>query len=493
MRGFLGDLAVAFRSDMRRLSRRSRCRVADRPRNVRRAVHHEPVSVRGNDVRDPNSPRLHEAAFDAQATWAREYARRHRRRRGLAWVIGVFMAGFLAFGIPPLIGGPLWEAIVLAVFFTAGPLGCIGIAAQDAVKADPTGSYWRIAWAMMLLTSAEFIWRYHDTGHLAYGVVQAIFSVSIPLLLFCALRIPPDPSVDWEAVYDDFLANVRTGESGKVYPCRIRDDKQAEEICADWLKRFGYADARVSEKTKSGHDNGIDIYAAGAVAQVKYWLTDRVGIKDVQRLVGSAAPGQAKFFFAASGYTRNAARWAAHPDRRIALFRLLPDGHLLALNYHAKKKLWFPPFRLMVRTSAPRSLWLTVMTAIVFGLGAVFYVVALAYILAAPGATMEGMAVVVLLSALFLVMFLLTSAGLVRRVIRGVGDYLRRRRWPGWRDILVGPERPAPVSLLPPDSFISYEGLGWLRMITMAFDLASAARICRNLVWTRARTTVRTR
>jgi Restriction endonuclease len=451
------------------------------------------VPVRGNDIKDPNSPPLHEAASGAQATWAREYARRHHRRRRLTWVIAVCMAGFIGVGIPPLIGGPSWEAIVLAVFFTAGPLGCIGVAAQDAVKADPAGSYWRIAWAMMLLTSAEFIWHYHDSGHLAYGIVQALCAVSVPLSLFCALRIPLDPSVDWDAVYDDFLANVRTGDDRKAYPCRIRDDKQAEEVCAGWLKRFGYADARVSGKTKSGHDDGIDVYAAGAVAQVKYWLNDRVRIKDVQRLVGSAAPGQAKFFFAASGYTRNAAKWAAHPDRRIALFRLLPDGHLVALNYHAKKRLWFQPFRLMVRGGSPRSVRLAVVTAIFLGLGTIFYVATLAYILAASGATMEGITVMVLLAALFLVAFLLTSAGLARRLIRGVVDYLRRRQWAGWRDILVGPERPAPVSLLPPDSFVSYEGMGWLRMITMTFDLVSTARICRNLVWARARSIVRTR
>lgn len=299
------------------------------------------MPVPGNDADDTSvsALRMHEAAAESQAVWAAKYVRQHRHRRRLVWLIAFVLAVPLAFGIPSLAGGPSWEALVLTAFFTGGPLGCIGIAAQEAVKGAQAGSYWRVAWGMMLLTAAEFLWRYHDTGHLAYGIIQALCAVCIPLALTRGLRIPPDPSVNWDAVQDDFLDNVRTGETGKIYPRLISDDRQAEEVCAEWLRKFGYADAKVSAKTGSGHDYGIDVYAGLAVAQVKYWLTTRVGIKDVQRLAGAAAPGQAKFFFAAAGYTKAAIRWAAYPGRRIALFMLRPDGHLIALNYHAKKKI----------------------------------------------------------------------------------------------------------------------------------------------------------
>ena len=39
---------------------------------------------------------------------------------------------------------------------------------------------------------------------------------------------------------------------------------------------------------------------------------------------------------------------------------LRPDGHLIAMNYHAKKRLWFSPLRLPTRTTTPRSVWLIV-------------------------------------------------------------------------------------------------------------------------------------
>ena len=92
--------------------------------------------------------------------------------------------------------------------------------------------------------------------------------------------------------------------------------------------------------------------------------------------------------------------------------------------------------------------------------------------------------VLIFMAVLFLVMFLLTSAGPLRRVIRGAENYLRHRQWPGWRPVLVGPEpeRTARASLLPPDSVIGYEELAWLRIITMTFDLVSTVRGWRSLV-----------
>lgn len=154
------------------------------------------------------------------------------------------------------------------------------------------------------------------------------------------------------------------------------------------------------------------------------------------------------------------------------------------MNYQAKKRLWFSPLRLPTRITTPRSVWLIVLTAAVLGPGTAYYFGILAYLLVSSRASLEGIMVMTFLAVLFLVMFLLTSAGPLRRVIRGTENYLRHRKWPGWRPVLVGPEpeRTARASLLPPDSVIGYEGLAWLRIITMTFDLVSTVRGWRSLV-----------
>ena len=67
--------------------------------------------------------------------------------------------------------------------------------------------------------------------------------------------------------------------------CRTPED--FEEVAAEWLRFWGYVDAR---RTRSGPDGGADVVATGAVAQVKAWMTP-IGSPHVQQLKDVAYDG----------------------------------------------------------------------------------------------------------------------------------------------------------------------------------------------------------
>ena len=432
---------------------------------------------------------LHESASAAQARWAAGYIRQHRRRRRFAWILAVALAGCVGFGIFCVVGGVWWNALLVSLFFTLVPLICIQYAAEYSIDGFPAAAEWLTAWVIFLLDGAVLLGHYHDSGRLAYGVAQASCAAGVPLLLALGLRIPPDPSIDWDGVLADFLIRARTARSGKACPYRISDYAQAEEMAAAWLRRFGYRDAAVSGKSSSGNDGGIDVYSAGAVAQVKYWLTTRVGLPEVQRLVGSSEPGQARFFFAASGYTGKAATWAASSDHKVALFIIGADGNLTAVNYWAKKALWFAPFRMPSVLRKPRQAWHGVVSAVTLGLATVVFLAAGICLLAAPRVKSgsAGLIVIVMsLAILSLLLFILTSAASLWKLLRAVKDYRRYRQWPGWRSIFAEPPRDDCDAGLPPDEFTGYCGPAPLRIFGMIIDLASAIRLCRRMAASRA-------
>ncbi len=129
-----------------------------------------------------------------------------------------------------------------------------------------------------------------------------------------------------------------------AYPVMVRSDRDAENAAALWLHRLGYTDAVL---TAGGRDYGVDVTSAGAVAQVKRWRTKNVGVADVQRLAGSAEPGQACFFFASRGYTDAARAWAEHSEQRVGLFVMRDNGTLIAINRWAYLALCRAPKRLV--------------------------------------------------------------------------------------------------------------------------------------------------
>jgi hypothetical protein len=69
----------------------------------------------------------------------------------------------------------------------------------------------------------------------------------------------------------------------KPEPREVSSWQAAEVNAADWMRYWGFLDARV---TQSGSDGGIDVRATGAVAQVKR-EAKAVGRPAVQNLVGA--------------------------------------------------------------------------------------------------------------------------------------------------------------------------------------------------------------
>jgi len=105
------------------------------------------------------------------------------------------------------------------------------------------------------------------------------------------------------------------------------DWKEAESRAQRFMVRIGYSDA---ELTASGSDEGIDVVAAGAVAQVKA-QKQRTSRPEVQKLYGVAqAEGKQPLFFSTSGYTSPAIDFA---DRNgIALFELRDGDDVEPIN-----------------------------------------------------------------------------------------------------------------------------------------------------------------
>lgn len=96
----------------------------------------------------------------------------------------------------------------------------------------------------------------------------------------------------------------------------ILDARDAELVAVDWMRYLGFTDAVA---TPVGADEGIDVLAERAVAQVKK-EGSRTTRPTVQQLHGAATAKQrAALFFSMAGYTPPAITWASQQD--IALFQ----------------------------------------------------------------------------------------------------------------------------------------------------------------------------
>jgi hypothetical protein len=95
----------------------------------------------------------------------------------------------------------------------------------------------------------------------------------------------------------------------------IRTAREAEEVAAEWMCWLGFSNA---VPTHVGRDEGIDVVAANAVAQVKMEGVP-TGRPVIQGLFGVAA-GERKqgLFFSLAGYTVGAVEWAERVG--LALF-----------------------------------------------------------------------------------------------------------------------------------------------------------------------------
>jgi Restriction endonuclease len=369
------------------------------------------------------------------------------------------------------------EVVPGVAAMTIIPVACIAIAAEEAAKGCAAGAYWGTAWVFSILDASCILWHYLDIELSALGVFQASCAVLVTLVLSCGLRIPLDPSIDWLSMTCEFLANVQTGPDDHSSAFAINDDTEAEEVAAAWLRRFGYRDARVSDKSPSGNDGGIDVYSTRAVAQVKFWLTKRGNQPDVQQLVGSAEPGQRIFFFAVVGYTRPAIEWDLRSDHRVGLFLLRKDGNIIALNFEAKKTLWLAPFRIPLSSLErhPGGILSAVACLISCLSGSALCLGIGVNLLATSSARTDNAgqaAVAITLSVFFLFMLLLTGSSILLRLMRGCSAYLRKRQWPGWKSIFMDPRRHAIFddSIYPASLFYGYD-LGFMRAVILSFDI----------------------
>jgi hypothetical protein len=98
----------------------------------------------------------------------------------------------------------------------------------------------------------------------------------------------------------------------------------AEQNARDWMRYWGYRDARL---TPPGVDAGIDVRSSKALAQVKYEARD-VGRPQLQMLVGARGRMHHTdlLFFTGAGYSSQAIDYAA--EMGIALFKYTLDGSM---------------------------------------------------------------------------------------------------------------------------------------------------------------------
>lgn len=117
----------------------------------------------------------------------------------------------------------------------------------------------------------------------------------------------------------------------------VRSAREAEEVCADWIKWMGFSDAA---PTPIGTDGGIDVTGHGpsgkVCAQVKFEAV-KAGRPKVQGLYGAGVAMGADVcaFFSSAGYTVQAKEWANQVD--IALFEFALDGSVVPVNEPASR------------------------------------------------------------------------------------------------------------------------------------------------------------
>ena len=116
-------------------------------------------------------------------------------------------------------------------------------------------------------------------------------------------------------------------------PFRVGDWQLAEENAARWMRHWGFADAAV---TNGGADGGLDVTSQGAVAQVKFKVS-QTGGPDVQRLAGAANrfPDAQPMFFTGTGYSSQAIQCAE--ESGIALFIYDLSGSVVSANHLAEQ------------------------------------------------------------------------------------------------------------------------------------------------------------
>lgn len=91
--------------------------------------------------------------------------------------------------------------------------------------------------------------------------------------------------------------------------------QEAEYLAAGHMQTLGFNDAAV---TPAGADQGLDVVATGGAAQVKHFADSPIGAPVVQKLMGAAQGKRYQLFYALSGFSAAATKFAE--KEKVALF-----------------------------------------------------------------------------------------------------------------------------------------------------------------------------
>jgi hypothetical protein len=112
----------------------------------------------------------------------------------------------------------------------------------------------------------------------------------------------------------------------------IRTPRDAEVVAAEWLRYWGFVDARTHGP---GADGGVDVEAGEMVAQVKA-RQSKAGRPELQQLHGVVASRDKQgVFFSIGGYTEQAVAWANEVN--LALFSFDYQGEPTPCNLVASQ------------------------------------------------------------------------------------------------------------------------------------------------------------
>lgn len=427
---------------------------------------------------------LAQRAFAAQKVWASAYAAEHRARRRASWVIALVLSVcVMACGFRALAGGSWPDQLGLTLISGSGPLAICLLASGIRLAGDRCGGTWAMAWVFLLVGAAAGGSGLFPQGEDFLGVLDVVASAGIGGVLSWGLHIPDDPSVDWDLVFFEQLTVAQSARGGHCYPPIIDSPRKAEEIAAAWLRRLGYPDALVSPV---GADDGKDAASFGAVAQVK-WTSRPIGVKDVRDLAGTGKPGQARFFFSRSGYTKPVLTWASDVEYPVQLFIMGADGNIFACNYRARRSLWHAPSHVPVASRAPFSngmVGLSVVGGVCTLLGTIVFAYGTVHAFGAGQVLLGMFCAAVTLMFAFSVMHVLFMP--VARIIRNV----REGRRPGVGMAFRGPRLPEVDEGLPSDAFVGFEPDPIGRACDLGIDFWVFSRAVRRVVEGKKRSVV---
>ncbi|MGW5670130.1 restriction endonuclease [Micromonospora sp. NPDC003776] len=418
--------------------------------------------------------------YEARRQWAQTYASNHRSRRRLGAALSLIftlVAGIGAYGMAGIAEASVPERFFITALFPLFPILAARMSARVRLEGDTAVVGWAAAWLIAICWAALLFFGYAKNGQLILAFTFGINSLAQVTVYAACMFIPVNYRFEDEIVLPRIL-ETHAAPPPHDNESILSDYREAEKLAAAWLRRFGYKDAEI---TPVGQDGGIDVAARGAVAQVKLWHTKRVGISEVQRLAGLTKPGQRPFFFARSGYTRQAEEWASDPAHRVALFELEGDGNLRAANFTALRTLYKAPFRMPSSARQPISAGFKVVTGAFFAFGVAAIPVGGAFILATPGTRF--------LPSLFLIgsIWLTYVLGFTqilgkdfRRLIRALTARREGAEWPGWREILTDPAVADRDEALPAGQFSGYAEKGQLGLFITVIELFVLTRKLRQ-------------